>query len=69
MPGLIKDGAVCPNCHTPIVAIVRLTNSRGVEAEYYHERQAGESRRKRRCKIFVPRNKEPYMHDVLMRGA
>lgn len=68
MPGLIKPNAVCPKCDTPIIAIVRLTNSAGVEAEYFHERLVGETRRKRRCKIFVPAVEERKMHSILMQG-
>lgn len=69
MPGLIKDGALCPKCHTPIFAIARLTNSAGVEAEYFHERRKGEARRKRRCKLFVPTDQERQMHAALMGGV
>jgi len=68
MPGLIKPGAVCPKCDTPIIAIMRLTNSRGVEAEYIHDRLPGEARRKRLCKLFVPASQEQAMHSILMQG-
>lgn len=61
MPGLLKKGAQCPKCDTPVVAVVRThaAGSGGVTAEYFHEkgwdgqdRISSKARRKTRCKVF-----------------
>lgn len=51
MPSTLPAGARCPKCEAPLVAIVRTTNSAGVTAEYFHEREPGRDRRRRRCVV------------------
>jgi hypothetical protein len=52
MPGRLPDNACCPKCSTPIEAIMRLTNSDGVTAEYFHSLERGRARRRRRCVVI-----------------
>ncbi len=61
MPGLLRRGALCPKCHTPLVAIVRTLHAfkEGLTVEYFHQkgydgrmRIAPKARRKMRCKVL-----------------
>lgn len=63
MPSLLKKGARCPRCSTPLVAIVRTQHpyGQGTTAEYFHEKGwdgqdqiSPKVRRKMRCKVFYP---------------
>ena len=52
MPGRLKDGARCPECNTPLLAIAdesRLLPTPRIKRDYYHQKTVATIRRRGPC--------------------
>lgn len=49
MPGRLRNDATCPQCDTPLMAIVDTRTATCLVRDYFHQKGSPDTRRRRRC--------------------